>query len=83
MAWGAVKIASIQWISAGICRIDFERPRGLIKSAAYDIFCQPLNSGQRCVVTGRYSTYFTVEVRNGSGALQNLDFSFQMVGDNY
>jgi hypothetical protein len=83
MAWGAVQITAIQWISTGVCRVDFQRPNGLVKSADYEIFCQPLNSGQRCVVTGRYSTYFTVEVRNGSGALQNLDFSFQMVGDNY
>lgn len=83
MAWGAVQVTASQWTSTGICRVDFQRPRGLVKSADYEIFCQPLNSGQRCVVTGRYSTYFTVEVRNGSGALQNLDFSFQMVGDNY
>lgn len=83
MAWGAVQITAGQWISTGVCRVDFQRPNGLVKSADYEIFCQPLNSGQRCVVTGRYSTYFTVEVRNGSGALANLDFSFQMIGDNY
>lgn len=83
MAWGSIQITDSQWTSTGIMRIDFERPRGLIKSADYDVFCQSLNSGQSCVVTGRYSTYFTVEVRNGSGALANLSFSFQIVGDNY
>lgn len=83
MAWGAVQVIASQWISTGIMRVDFQRPAGLVKTADYDIFCQPLVSGQRCVVTGRYSTYFTVEVRNGSGALANLEFSFQMVGDNY
>jgi hypothetical protein len=83
MAWGAVQVTARQWISTGIMRIDFQRPAGLVKTADYDIFCQPLVSGQRCVVTGRYSTYFTVEVRNGSGALANLEFSFQMVGNNY
>lgn len=81
--WGATKIVSDQWISTGICRIDFQRPNGLVKPADYCIFCQPLVSGQRCVVTGTYSTYFTVEVRNGSGALANLGFSVQMVGNNY
>lgn len=83
MAWGAVQVTASQWISTGIMRIDFQRPAGLVKAADYDIFCQSLTSGQRCVVTGRYSTYFTVEVRNGSGSLANLDFSFQMVGNNY
>lgn len=83
MAWGAVQITGVQWISTGVARVDFQRPGGLVKTADYDIFCQPLVSGQRCVVTGRYSTYFTVESRNGSGALANLDFSFQMVGNNY
>lgn len=81
--WGAVKVVGSQWTTTGIMRIDFERPNGLIKTADYDIFCQPLTSGQQCIVTGRYSTYFTVEVRNGSGALQNLGFSFQMIGNNY
>ncbi len=83
MAWGAVQVTGSQWISTGIMRIDFQRPAGLIKTADYDIFCQPRTSGQRCVVTGLYSTYFTVEVRNSSGALANLGFSFQMVGNNY
>lgn len=81
--WGAVQVTGIQWISTGIVRVDFQRPRGLVKPADYDIFCQPLTSGQRCVVTGRYNTYFTVEVRDGSNALANLEFSFLMVGDNY
>ncbi|NLU29527.1 MAG: hypothetical protein GXX03_06670 [Bacteroidales bacterium] len=81
--WGAIDIIADQWISTGIMRIDFQRPNGLIKTADYCVFCQPLVSGQRCVVTGMYSTYFTVEVRNGSGSLANLDFSFQMVGSNY
>lgn len=83
MAWGAVQVTASQWTSTGICRVDFERPNGLIKAADYEIFCQPLNSGQACYVTGKYSTYFTVEVRNSSGALTNLSFSFQMIGDNY
>jgi hypothetical protein len=83
MAWGSVKIVASQWISTGVAKVSFQRPNGLVKTADYDIFCQPLVSGQRCVVTGRYSTYFTVEVRNGSGALANLEFSFQMVGNNY
>jgi hypothetical protein len=83
MAWGAVQIVGSQWISTGIMRVDFQRPNGLVKAADYEIFCQPLNSGQTCVVTGRYSTYFTVQVRNSSGDLANLSFSFQMVGNNY
>lgn len=83
MAWGAVQVTASQWTSTGICRIDFQRPNGLVKGADYEVFCQSLTSGQKCVVTGRYSTYFTVEVRDGSNALANLAFSFQMVGDNY
>lgn len=83
MAWGSVKITSAQWTSTGICRVDFERPNGLIKAADYEIFCQSLVSGQKCVVTGRYSTYFTVEVRDGSNALANLQFSVMMGGNNY
>lgn len=81
--WGSVQITGSSWISTGVVKVNFQRPNGLVKTADYDIFCQPLVSGQRCVVTGRYSTYFTVEVRNGSGALANLEFSFQMVGNNY
>ncbi|MEA5082076.1 MAG: hypothetical protein VB024_10710 [Dysgonamonadaceae bacterium] len=81
--WGAVKVTASAWTSTGIMRIDFQRPRGLVKEADYDIFCQPLTSGQSCVVTGTYSTYFTVEVRNSTGVLENLGFSFMMVGDNY
>jgi hypothetical protein len=83
MAWGAVQVTASQWISTGIMRIDFQRPAGLVKTADYDIFCQSLTSGQECIVTGKYSTYFTVAVRNSSGALANLAFSFQMVGNNY
>lgn len=83
MAWGSVQVTASQWISTGVCRVDFQRPNGLVKSADYEIFCQPLTSGQECIVTGRYSTYFTVVVRNGSGSLANLAFSFQMVGNNY
>lgn len=81
--WGSVKVVGVQWTSTGNCRVDFERPRGLVKAADYDIFCQSLTSGQKCVVTGIYSTYFTVEVRDRNNALANLEFSFLMVGDNY
>lgn len=81
--WGAVVITNRSWISTGVMRVDFQRPAGLVKTADYDVFCQSLTSGQRCVVTGVYSTYFTVEVRNSSNALANLDFSFMMVGNNY
>lgn len=83
MAWGAVQVTASQWISTGIMRIDFQRPAGLVKTADYEIFCQPLTSGQECIVTGKYSTYFTVAVRNSNGTLANLAFSFQMVGNNY
>lgn len=81
--WGAVKITSRNWISTGIMRVDFQRPNGLVMQPTYNIFCQPSARGQSCIVTGMYSTYFTVEVRNGSGNLQNMEFSFQMVGNNY
>ena len=81
--WGAVQATSKRWTSTGIMRVDFQRPHGLVKSADYDIFCQPSLRGQTCIVTGMYSTYFTVEVRNSSGALANLDFAFLMVGDNF
>lgn len=81
--WGAVKATSKRWISTGIMRVDFQRPNGLVKVADYDIFCQPSQRGQTCIVTGIYSAYFTVEVRNNSGALSNLNFAFLMVGDNY
>lgn len=83
MAWGAVKIIGINWISTGICRVNFQRPNGLVMQPTYDIFCQPSVRGQSCIVMGRYSTYFTVEVRNSAGNLQNIEFSFQMVGNNY
>lgn len=83
MAWGAVKIVSINWTSTGLCRVDFQRPNGLVINATYDVFCQALTPGQTIAVTGRYSTYFTVEVRNSAGNRQNLDFAFQMVGNNY
>lgn len=82
MAWGAVKIINTDWISTGIMRVDFQRPHGLV-FGGYDVFCQPTVGGQTCAVTGRYSTYFTVEVRDGSGNRANLGFSFQMVGNNY
>lgn len=81
--WGAVKVVNDQWISTGVMRIDFQRPHGLIKSADYSIFCQSLFQGQSCIVSGKYSTYFTVSVRNVNGDAANLDFSFQMVGNNY
>lgn len=80
--WGAVKAIRKQWISTGVMRVDIQRPNGLILGG-YDVFCQSLSRGQTCVVTGVYTTYFTVEVRNSSGALANLDFSFMLVGDNY
>lgn len=81
--WGAIKIISRNWISTGVMRVDFQRPNGLVIEATYNVFCQSLTRGQSCVVTGEYSTYFTVEVRNSAGNLQNMDFSFMMVGNNY
>ena len=83
MSWGSVEIVSTNWISTGIMRVNFQRPRGEIITKPYEIFCQPSVRGQSCIVTGKYSTYFTVEVRNSAGSLQNLGFSFQMIGDNY
>ena len=65
--WGAVNVVS----------------NGRIQIADYSIFCQPTVHGQSCIVTGKYSTYFTVSVRNASGVAENIDFSFQMVGNNY
>lgn len=81
--WGAVKILSAQWISTGVMRVDFQRPRGVIAIADYSVFCQPSVHGQSCIVTGKYSTYFIVSVRNASGVADNIDFAFQMVGDNH
>lgn len=65
------------FISQGVAKITHD-----LGHDRYNVITQKRNRTHSVIVTGVYSTYFTVETRS-NGSLISLNFDFTMTGNNY